>query len=188
VQGDFPEFLELQTSLRELARRYVDVALRTPLAVRYGPGDVILTLRAAWLRTNVLNPCHRLLVALGDENAPNFSDWPDHIELPQPARATIIAELHALEAWAGRLHSDLCQRVLEKANHSTEFERDVVFAIADVFRTFFPGQPIARGTYDRKHGRTSRFTAFVRRAAFEIFQEDRKLERAIKDVVKSEGS
>jgi hypothetical protein len=173
----------LQGELRDLARNYMRVALNTPLGVPYGPKDTTLTKRADWLTSNIINPCHRLLAALADNNAPKLSNWPDEIPYLEPDRLVLMKELSKLHEWAVRLQADLRGRVSEGVNHTREFETEVVFKLTEIFQRYFPNERLSRGTYHRGQGMIARFPDFIRIASREILRITTDMDRLIEEAV-----
>jgi len=179
---DFPKRVELQNELTGLARRYIAVGLTTPLGVPYGPEDETLSKRAAWLVGNVLHPCETLTESL--ENRPMLSDWPEPIPTPPPDRLFLLKELRKLRDWAERLRLDLAHRIGERANHTREFELEIVFALTDVFRRYFPHRRVSRGKYHRSHGMKGHFPDFIRATAGRILGTHKDMDRAIQQAYK----
>jgi addiction module HigA family antidote len=75
--GDTKKLRRFQASLTDISIKYRKHISETPLNMRGAPMSTSLTRRREWLDRKVIDPCNLLIAALGKDNRPMFSTWPD---------------------------------------------------------------------------------------------------------------
>jgi hypothetical protein len=180
---DFPNRTALQRDLRRLAKEYIIVALKAPFGLPYGPKRLCRSRWSEWLSSEVLGPSDRLIEALSAENAFWFSDWPETIADP-PDRVVLVRELEKVRKWVGALEFELRVRINERVRHRREFEIELAYDLTELFKRYFPDEPLTLGKHDREYGAVSRYSDFIRVAANQILQDKKRMSRVLAQIKK----
>lgn len=156
-----------------------------PIAYPIAPFEASLTRRIEWLDTQVIKPTERLLKALGPDNRPYFSGWPEEFLIRDLADLDAAAvQLELLLAHATRLHSNLQGQLDDGISHLSEMRYDIVLNIVEILREHFPEVKLSRGQHDRELGFTiGAIPDFVRGAYEEITGSREKLDAPIQSTI-----
>ncbi|MFN3226597.1 MAG: hypothetical protein ACE360_10165 [Hyphomicrobiales bacterium] len=155
--GDFAGTLsekernQFQIELREVAFHFMCALYTTPLRLAEGPKDVKLSARVRHLERHIIKPSSILLDALSNDQTPLLSEWPETLNMPAPARKSLLKELRRLHDRSTELAALLADR-LPNERLTQEFMTDLGNALSSVVKSFYPGIRVSRGTYFKTEG------------------------------------